>query len=63
VELGVVDGIVDEPPGGAHQDAAAAAELLGKALWDQLQSLSRMSPKQLRDDRYDRFRAMGSFIA
>jgi acetyl-CoA carboxylase carboxyl transferase subunit alpha len=63
VELGVVDGIVDEPPGGAHQDVAAAAELLGKALWDQLQSLSRMSPKQLRDDRYDRFRAMGSFIA
>lgn len=63
VELGVVDGIVREPPGGAHQDPAAAAKLLGEAVWEHLQSLSRLSPDQLRDDRYNRFRAMGSFIA
>lgn len=63
LELGVVDGIVDEPPGGAHQDYRLAAELLGRALYENLTELSRMSPDELREDRYRRFRALGSFIA
>jgi len=63
MELGVVDGVVDEPPGGAHQDHEAAAQLLGKALWKNLSELSKLSPEELQDDRYERFRALGSFIA
>lgn len=63
MELGVVDGIVEEPPGGAHQDPALAARYLGKALWANLSELSELSPRELQDDRYNRFRALGSFIA
>lgn len=59
--LGVVDQVVPEPGGGAHRDPARAAELLGDALWGQLQSLRRTSPDGLRDDRYRRFRALGAF--
>lgn len=63
LEFGVVDSIVSEPPGGAHQDPKKAAELLGRELFRHLSELSLMSPERLRDDRYERFRALGSFIA
>jgi acetyl-CoA carboxylase carboxyl transferase subunit alpha len=63
LELGVVDGIVTEPPGGAHQDPKKAAELLGRELFRHLSELSLMSAERLVDDRYERFRALGSFIA
>lgn len=63
LELGVVDGIVQEPPGGAHQDHKKAAELLGKEIYRHLSELSLLTPERLRDDRYERFRALGSFIA
>ncbi len=63
LELGVVDEVVDEPPGGAHQDPREAARLLGKALWRHLNELSRLGPSAIRDARYDRFRALGSYIA
>ncbi len=63
LELGVVDAIVDEPPGGAHQDVDAAARLLDSALYEALTSLSDLSPDELREDRYQRFRKLGSYIA
>lgn len=63
MELGVVDGIIEEPPGGAHQDHDKAAELLGDVLWKNLSELSELSPEELREQRYNRFRALGSFIA
>lgn len=63
LEFGVVDGIVLEPPGGAHQDPRKAAELLGQELFRHLSELCLMTPERLRDDRYERFRALGSFIA
>ncbi len=63
MELGVVDSIVEEPPGGAHQDYALAAELLDQALYPQLSSLLSLSPDQLREDRYQRFRRLGSYVA
>lgn len=63
LELGVVDRIVLEPPGGAHQDHAGAARLLDEALLETLQSLSGLSPDELREDRYQRFRRLGSYVA
>lgn len=62
-ELGVVDEIVDEPPGGAHQDPTLAARLLGNALLRNLTEVSRMPRDRIADDRYERFRKLGSFIA
>lgn len=63
LELGAVDMIVDEPPGGAHQDHDQAARLLDRALYEALVSLSDLTADQLRDDRYERFRRLGSFTA
>ncbi|AUX26220.1 acetyl-CoA carboxylase subunit alpha [Sorangium cellulosum] len=62
LQLGVVDAIVEEPTGGAHQDHDAAAALLDKALWSTLTSLDGLGPEELVDDRYRRFRGLGSFI-
>jgi acetyl-CoA carboxylase carboxyl transferase subunit alpha len=58
-----VDLIVDEPPGGAHQDHDVAARHLDRALFKQLTALSSLDPDQLRDDRYERFRRLGAFVA
>jgi acetyl-CoA carboxylase carboxyl transferase subunit alpha len=63
LELGVADTIVDEPPGGAHQDHDAAARLVDRALLEQLTTLSELSPDELREDRYQRFRRLGAFVA
>ncbi len=63
LELGAVDAIVDEPPGGAHQDHDEAAKLLDSALFEALVSMDGLSPDELREDRYQRFRRLGSFVA
>ena len=63
LELGVVDRIVEEPPGGAHQDYDQAARVLDQVLYEELNALSGLSPDELREDRYQRFRKLGSFIA
>jgi acetyl-CoA carboxylase carboxyl transferase subunit alpha len=61
LELGVVDGIVPEPPGGAQKDPAAAAELLRTALLDALDELDEVPGEELRRRRRAKFRGMGVF--
>jgi acetyl-CoA carboxylase carboxyl transferase subunit alpha len=63
LELGIVDRVVEEPPGGAHQDPRAAAKLLDLALSDALAELLQLTPDELVEQRYRRFRAMGAFVA
>ena len=60
-ELGLVDGIVPEPQGGAHHDHQAAAELLKASIVESLDALAKHSPDKLLAARYDKFRAMGVF--
>jgi len=62
LELGVIDGIVPEPGAGAHSDPDKAAESLRHTLRDALAGLCSMNPKQLIDDRYEKFRRMGAFF-
>jgi acetyl-CoA carboxylase carboxyl transferase subunit alpha len=63
LQLSIVDLVVEEPTGGAHQDHDAAAALLDRALWSTLTSLDGLSPDELIDDRYRRFRNLGAFLA
>jgi acetyl-CoA carboxylase carboxyl transferase subunit alpha len=63
LRLGVVDRIVDEPAGGAHQDPDLAARLVQTALVETLRDLDALGPAELVDDRYRRFRRMGAFVA
>jgi acetyl-CoA carboxylase carboxyl transferase subunit alpha len=63
LELGLVDGIIPEPPGGAHLDAVAAAENLRLALRESLADLSGWSGDHLVNHRYAKFRKMGPIQA
>src|ERR687890_620834 len=56
LRLGLIDGTIDEPNGGAHNDADAAAESLRATLRGALSELSRLSAKDLIDQRYEKFR-------
>jgi len=60
VKLGVVDGIVQEPQGGAHRNHQDAATLLADAIADQLDELLPLSGAELRTSRLARFRRMGA---
>ena len=63
LRLGVVDRIIDEPAGGAHQDPDAAARMVEAALAETLRDLESMQPGDLVEDRYRRFRKLGAFVA
>ena len=60
-ELGVVDDIIPEPLGGAHNDPAAAAAALKKALVHHLGELTHLATDKLLDNRYERYRALGEY--
>ena len=59
--LGLVDGIVPEPAGGAHMNHEEAAALLDKALTVELAELKKVSTDELVGSRYKKFRNMAQF--
>jgi acetyl-CoA carboxylase carboxyl transferase subunit alpha len=61
LELGVIDAIVPEPDGGAHEDHDEAARLLGDSVREALDELDGISGEELRRLRRARFRALGVF--
>ena len=61
--LGLIDGIVPEPPGGAHEDHDAAAELLRQHLSARLAELDSFGGEEIVEHRYSKFRRMGNFFA
>jgi acetyl-CoA carboxylase carboxyl transferase subunit alpha len=62
LELCLVDGVVPEPLGGAHNDTLATAANLKSHLIAQLEELEKLSPPDRMKKRYQRFRAHGHFI-
>jgi acetyl-CoA carboxylase carboxyl transferase subunit alpha len=61
-ELGCVDGIIPEPPGGAHTDPPAAAEMLAGSLQKHLTDLRSIAISELVVSRYNKFRNMAQFF-
>ena len=59
--LRVIDEIIPEPLGGAHSDPAAAAQALGEAVSRAFAELEKLSPEELVERRYRKFREMGWF--
>lgn len=59
LRLGVVDGVVTEPDGGAHTDAAGTAANLRAALVPRLTRLAALAPAELVQRRYRRFERFG----
>ncbi len=60
--LGLIDGIIPEPPGGAQEDYDQAAQLLRQTLLPMIGELRLLPPKQLIEQRYEKFRLMGNFF-
>jgi acetyl-CoA carboxylase carboxyl transferase subunit alpha len=61
-QLGIIDDIVPEPPEGAQADPDGAAELLKETLRKAISELSALTPRQLIEGRYEKFRRMGNFF-
>ncbi|SRR5579871_401624 len=62
LSLKLVDEIVPEPHGGAQLDHRATADMLKPVLERHVAELEKMSPQQLIDHRYEKFRRMGQFF-
>jgi acetyl-CoA carboxylase carboxyl transferase subunit alpha len=62
-ELGIIDEIVPEPSGGAHNNPEEAARNLEPFLERALDELGRLSASELVERRYQKFRRMGQFFS
>ncbi|WP_130510373.1 acetyl-CoA carboxylase, carboxyltransferase subunit beta [Krasilnikovia cinnamomea] len=62
LRLGVVDGVVPEPPGGSQADPHLAVQRVGAALADAVRRLSALDANALVAGRRDRFRAFGAHV-
>lgn len=61
LSLGLVDGVIPEPDGGAHQNHQAAAGFVKAALTEAITELSGLSHEELLAQRYEKFRRFGAF--
>ena len=59
LKLGVIDGIVDEPLGGAHRDITGAISSLGDMMAKQLDELSSLTGQAVKADRRGKYVAIG----
>ena len=62
LELGIIDEEIKEPTGGAHTDYQKTADNMKKSIMNAIKELSKLSVEKLREERYNKFRAMGRFI-
>ncbi|MBD3286833.1 acetyl-CoA carboxylase carboxyltransferase subunit alpha [candidate division WOR-3 bacterium] len=61
LNLGIIDGIINEPPGGAHRDWQLAAKLIEEKVSEALGELEELSIEDLVNKRLEKFRAMGEY--
>ena len=60
-QLGVIDEIIPEPTGGAHNDLAQAASALKYVLQKHLNDLRALDDDKLLETRYERYRHLGVY--
>ncbi|RKZ33317.1 acetyl-CoA carboxylase carboxyl transferase subunit alpha [bacterium] len=61
LELGVIDEIIPEPPGGAHSDYDAIAQVVKSAILKWLDKLTKIPPEELVKRRIAKYRKMGVY--
>ena len=59
LRLHIVDGVIEEPVGGAHRDTDKAMKAVGKAIKAELKTLTALKPEELKRQRRERFYAIG----
>lgn len=62
LQMGIIDTIVPEPLGGAHRDYDATAQTLKQTLVKTLKELKTLKQKDLLENRYHKYRTLGSYI-
>lgn len=62
LELGIIDEEIKEPLGGAHADYQVVANNMKSAIMKAFEELSQLPVDKLKEERYNKFRAMGRFI-
>ena len=62
MKFNIIDGDIKEPVGGAHNDYNLMAKNMKETILSALADLDKMSPEELKNDRYDKFRRMGAFL-
>jgi acetyl-CoA carboxylase carboxyl transferase subunit alpha len=60
-ELGLIDGVVHEPTGGAHRDPVTMGDTLTSTIASAIETLNAIPLDQLLEERYAKFRGMGVF--
>jgi acetyl-CoA carboxylase carboxyl transferase subunit alpha len=58
---GLIDGIIEEPLGGAHLDWEAMSLILKKRILSEIEELEKLSPQERIDGRIEKFCSMGVF--
>lgn len=61
-QLGIIDDVISEPLGGAHKDIEQQALAIKSAFVAQLDSLESLSRDEIANDRFEKFRNIGSYI-
>jgi acetyl-CoA carboxylase carboxyl transferase subunit alpha len=61
LKLGVIDGIIEEPLGGAHTEPEPTCAAVADRIEEALDELAKIDTAKLLDQRYRKFRALGSF--
>jgi acetyl-CoA carboxylase carboxyl transferase subunit alpha len=62
LELGIIDKIIPEPPGGAHIDPEQAFRNLDKHIGQALKKFESKPVNEMLEERYQKFRKMGVFV-
>ncbi|QQL44208.1 acetyl-CoA carboxylase carboxyltransferase subunit alpha [Sulfuriroseicoccus oceanibius] len=60
-ELGLIDGVINEPKGGAHQNPESAAAALKGAIAAQIAELTKLDDEELLNQRYEKYRKFGEW--
>lgn len=62
LEMNIIDGIIEEPLGGAHRDFDKSAEAVKRQILASLKKLQKMKPAKLIDQRIEKYSSMGVWL-
>lgn len=62
LDLGIIDEVINEPLGGAQKDEEVQALSIKKMFLKHLNELKQLTPEELANDRFEKFRNIGSVV-
>ena len=62
LDLGIIDEVINEPLGGAQKDEKVQALSIKKMFLKHLNELNQLTPEELANDRFEKFRKIGSVV-